>query len=41
VPYSSQRAVDAISKIAERHNVKPDDVTEITCAAAPKTLSAS
>jgi 2-methylcitrate dehydratase PrpD len=37
-PYSSQRAVDAIIKIAERHNVIPDDVTEITCAAAPKTF---
>jgi 2-methylcitrate dehydratase PrpD len=37
-PYSSQRAVDAIIKIAERHYVKPDDVSEITCAAAPKTF---
>src|SRR5215510_5616396 len=37
-PYSSQRAVDAIIKIAERHKVHPDDVTEITCAAAPKTF---
>jgi len=37
-PYSSQSAVDAIIKIAERHNVIPDDVTEITCAAAPKTF---
>jgi 2-methylcitrate dehydratase PrpD len=37
-PYSSQRAVDAIIKIAERHNVHPNDVTEITCAAAPKTF---
>jgi 2-methylcitrate dehydratase PrpD len=37
-PYSSQRAVDAIIKIAERHNVNPADVTEITCAAAPKTF---
>jgi len=37
-PYSSQRAVDAIIKIAERHNVIPDDVIEITCAAAPKTF---
>ena len=37
-PYSSQRAVDASIKIAERHNVNPDDVTEITCAAAPKTF---
>jgi 2-methylcitrate dehydratase PrpD len=37
-PYSSQRAVDAIIKIAERHNMIPDDVTEITCAAAPKTF---
>ena len=37
-PYSSQRAVDAIIKIAERHSVKPEDVTEITCAAAPKTF---
>jgi len=37
-PYSSQRAVDAIVKIAERHLVKPDEVTEITCAAAPKTF---
>src|SRR5262249_10526341 len=37
-PYSSQRAVDAIVKIAEHHNVNPEDVTEITCAAAPKTF---
>jgi 2-methylcitrate dehydratase PrpD len=37
-PYSSQRAVDAIIKIAERHNVNPADVTAITCAAAPKTF---
>ena len=37
-PYSSQRAVDAIIKIAERHNVAPSDVTEITCAAAPNTF---
>jgi 2-methylcitrate dehydratase PrpD len=37
-PYSSQRAVDAIIKIAERNNVTPDVVTEITCAAAPKTF---
>jgi len=37
-PYSSQRAVDAIVKIAERHNVTAPDVTEITCAAAPKTF---
>src|SRR5262245_8935862 len=37
-PYSSQRVVDAIIKIAERHKVHPDDVTEITCAAAPKTF---
>ena len=37
-PYSSQRAVDATIKLAERHNVIPDDVTEITCAAAPKTF---
>jgi 2-methylcitrate dehydratase PrpD len=37
-PYSSQRAVDAIIKIAERHNVRADDVIEITCAAAPKTF---
>jgi 2-methylcitrate dehydratase PrpD len=37
-PYSSQRAVDAIIKIAERHNVSPRDVTEITCAAAPATF---
>ena len=37
-PYSSQRAVDAVIRIAERHNVKPEDVTEITCAAAPKTF---
>jgi 2-methylcitrate dehydratase PrpD len=37
-PYSSQRAVDASIKIAERHNVAAEDVTEITCAAAPKTF---
>ena len=37
-PYSSQRAVDAIIKIAERHNVQPDEVIEITCSAAPKTF---
>jgi len=37
-PYSSQRAVDAIVKIVERHNVAPRDVMEITCAAAPATL---
>ena len=37
-PYSSQRAVDAIVKIVERHNVAPRDVTEITCAAAPATF---
>ena len=37
-PYSSQRAVDAIIKIAERHNVRAEDVTEVTCAAAPKTF---
>src|SRR6266542_4411440 len=37
-PYSSQRAVDAAIKIAERHNVTPRDVIEITCAAAPNTF---
>jgi aconitate decarboxylase len=37
-PYSSQRAVDAMIKIAERHNVPPRDVIEITCAAAPNTF---
>src|SRR5262245_13792051 len=37
-PYSSQRAVDAIVKIAERHPIKPQQVTEINCAAAPKTF---
>ena len=37
-PYSSQRAVNAIIKIAECHNVNPKDVIEITCAAAPKTF---
>ena len=37
-PYSSQRAVDAVIKIAERHNVTPGDVMEISCAAAPKTF---
>jgi len=37
-PYSSQRAVDAIIKISERHNVAPGDVTEIGCAAAPNTF---
>jgi 2-methylcitrate dehydratase PrpD len=37
-PYSSQRAVDAVIKIAERHSVTPRDVMEITCAAAPNTF---
>jgi 2-methylcitrate dehydratase PrpD len=37
-PYSSQRAVDAIVKIAERHSLTPKDVSEITCAAAPNTF---
>ena len=37
-PYSSQRAVDGIVKIAERHLVKLEDVTEITCGAAPNTF---
>jgi 2-methylcitrate dehydratase PrpD len=37
-PYSSQRAVDAVIKIAERHSVNPRDVTAITCAAAPNTF---
>ena len=37
-PYSSQRAVSAIIKIAEDHNINPKDVIEITCAAAPKTF---
>jgi 2-methylcitrate dehydratase PrpD len=37
-PYSSQRAVDAVIKIAERHNVTPRDVMEIICAAAPNTF---
>jgi 2-methylcitrate dehydratase PrpD len=37
-PYSSQRAVAAIIKISERHNLTPDDVSEITCAAAPSTF---
>ena len=37
-PYSSQRAVDAVIKIAERQNIIPSDVLEITCAAAPKTF---
>jgi 2-methylcitrate dehydratase PrpD len=37
-PYSSQRAVDAVIRIAERHNLTPRDVTEITCAAAPNTF---
>ena len=37
-PYSSQRAVDAVIKIAERHGVTPRDVIEITCAAAPNTF---
>jgi len=31
------RAVDAVIKIAERHQVKPQEVTEISCAAAPNT----
>ncbi len=37
-PYSSQRAVDAIIKIAERHHVSAHDVVEIACAAAPNTF---
>ena len=37
-PYSSQRAVDAAIKIAERDGVIPRDVIEITCAAAPNTF---
>jgi 2-methylcitrate dehydratase PrpD len=37
-PYSSQRAVDAVIKIAERHKVTPRDVIEIICAAAPNTF---
>ena len=37
-PYSSQRAVDAVIQIAERHSVTPRDVIEITCAAAPNTF---
>jgi aconitate decarboxylase len=37
-PYSSQRAVDGIVKIAERGQVKPQEVTEISCAAAPNTF---
>jgi 2-methylcitrate dehydratase PrpD len=37
-PYSSQRAVDAIIKIAETHNVSAHDVVAITCAAAPQTF---
>jgi 2-methylcitrate dehydratase PrpD len=37
-PYSSQRAVDAVIKIAERQNVNPSDVIEICCSAAPKTF---
>jgi 2-methylcitrate dehydratase PrpD len=37
-PYSSQRAVDATIKIAERQNIIPSDVMEITCAAAPQTF---
>src|SRR5215475_5103307 len=37
-PYSSQRAVDAIIKIAERHKVTAAEVVEITCAAAPNTF---
>jgi 2-methylcitrate dehydratase PrpD len=37
-PYSSQRAVEAVIKIAQRHNVNPREVTEITCAAAPSTF---
>ena len=36
--YSSQRAVDAMIKIAERHSVRPHDVIQITCAAAPNTF---
>ncbi len=37
-PYSSQRAVDAIVKIAERHQIAPGEVTQINCAAAPNTF---
>ena len=37
-PYSAQRAVDAIIRISERHKVKPQEVAEITCAAAPATF---
>lgn len=37
-PYSSQRAVDAMVNIAERHQVTPEEVIEITCAAAPNTF---
>jgi 2-methylcitrate dehydratase PrpD len=37
-PYSSQRAVDAIIKIAERHDLNPENVVDIVCAAAPKTF---
>jgi len=37
-PYSSQRAVDAIIKIAERHHVVPGEVSEVDCAAAPNTF---
>jgi 2-methylcitrate dehydratase PrpD len=37
-PYSSQRAVDAIIRIAERHAIEPKSVSEISCAAAPKTF---
>ncbi|HLN86625.1 MAG TPA: MmgE/PrpD family protein [Candidatus Limnocylindrales bacterium] len=37
-PYSSQRAVDGVVKIAEGHQIKPQEVTEISCAAAPNTF---
>jgi aconitate decarboxylase len=37
-PYSSQRAVDAIIRIAERHHLRPENIVEIVCAAAPKTF---
>jgi 2-methylcitrate dehydratase PrpD len=37
-PYSSQRAVDAAIRLADRHDVKAADVEEIICVAAQNTF---
>ena len=37
-PYSSQRAVDAVIRLADRHDLKPADVEEIACVAAQNTF---